>query len=80
MAWRILLTTEHTWTVSVAAERCPGSNDWTLVAGFRTSAPEPRRFWITLPVRSPSKAQLFAEADAISNETLLAALQARLAV
>lgn len=80
MAWRILLTTEHAWTVSVAAERCSGSNDWTLVAGFRTSAPEPKRLWVALPVRSPSKAQLFAEADAISNETLLAALEARLAL
>lgn len=66
--------------VSVAAERCPGSNDWTLVAGFRASTPEPRRIWVTLPVRSLSKAQLFAEADAISNETLLAALDARLAL
>ncbi|MEO5800224.1 MAG: hypothetical protein ABIZ70_09520 [Gemmatimonadales bacterium] len=80
MAWRILLTADHTWTVSVAAERCSGSNDWTLVAGFRTSAPEPKRFWIVLPVRSPSKAQLFAEADTISNEILLDALQSRLAL
>ncbi len=80
MAWRILLTSEHTWTVSVAAERCAGSNDWTLVAGFRTAAPVPRRLWVPLPVRSPSKAQLFAEADDISNQTLLTALEARLAL
>jgi len=80
MAWRILLTEESTWTVTVAAERCLGSHDWTLVAGFRAALPEPRRLWVSLPVRSPSKAQLFAEADNISNATLLGALEARLAL
>lgn len=79
MAWRILLTEASTWSVSVAAERCAGSHDWTLVAGFRAAVPEPRRLWVPLPVRSPSKAQLFADADSISNETLLVALEACLA-
>lgn len=80
MAWRILLTGERTWTVTVAAERCAGSNDWTLVAGFRSAVPAPRRIWVALPVRSASKAQVFIEADAISNETLLELLEARLAL
>ncbi|MEP6591315.1 MAG: hypothetical protein ABJC19_09030 [Gemmatimonadota bacterium] len=80
MAWRILLTKEHTWTVTVAAERCAGSSDWILVAGFRSAVPVPRRLWVALPVRSPSKAQLFADADGLSNDTLLAALEARLAL
>ena len=80
MAWRILLTSESTWTVSVAAERCAGSNDWTLVAAFRTTAPEPKRLWVPLGIRSPSKATLFAEAETLSTDMLLAALQARLAV
>lgn len=77
---RTLALGDREWTVTVAAERCPGSNDWTLVAGFRSAAPEPRRLWIPLPITSSSKAVVFAEADALSVDQLAGVLRARLAM
>jgi hypothetical protein len=79
MAWRTLAVENCEWSVSVAVERRPGSNDWTLVAGFRSSSPEPRRYWIPLPVSSSSKAALFAHADSLSHEDLVGLLRAQLA-
>jgi len=64
--------------VSVAVERRPGTNDWTLVAGFRSSSPEPRRYWIPLPITSSSKAALFAHADKLSQDDLMGLLRAQL--
>lgn len=79
MAWRTLAVDDREWTVSVAAERQPGSDDWTLVAAFRRSAPEPRRFWVPLRISSPSKAALFARADTLSQDDLTLALRQQLA-
>ena len=78
MAWRTLALADCEWTVSVVAERCAGSNDWTLVAGFRSASPDPRRYWVPLPIKSSSKAAVFAKADSIQADTLVAALQTRL--
>lgn len=79
MAWRTLAVDNCEWSVSVSVERRPGSNDWTLVAGFRSSSPDHRRYWIPLPFTSSSKAALFAQADTLSQEELLGLLRARLA-
>ena len=78
MAWRTLALADCEWTVSVVAERRPGSSDWTLVAGFRSTSPDPRRYWIPLPITSPSKAAVFARAESIPADTLLAALRSHL--
>jgi hypothetical protein len=78
MAWRTLAYDDREWTVSMAAERRPGSEDWILVAAFRCPAPEPRRLWIPLEISSPSKAVLFARADALSQDELASALRERL--
>jgi hypothetical protein len=78
MPCRTLALANCEWTVSVVAERRAGSDNWTLVAGFRSAAPDPRRYWVPLPISSPSRAAAFAQADAIQADTLAAALSARL--
>lgn len=78
MAWRKLALADCEWTVSVVAERRAGSDDWTLVAGFRSATPDPRRYWVPLPFSSPSRAAAFAQADAIKADALVAALSSRL--
>jgi hypothetical protein len=78
MAWRTLAYDDREWTVSVAVERRPGSDDWILVAAFRCPAPDSRRFWVPLQISSPSKAALFARADALSQDDLASALRDRL--
>lgn len=79
MAWRTLAIDNREWSVSVAAERQPGSHDWTLVAAFRSPAPDARRLWVPLQISSPSKAALFARADTLSQDDLAVALRSRLA-
>ena len=78
MAWRTLAYDDREWTVSVAVEPRPGSDDWILVAAFRRPAPDARRFWVPLQISSPSKAALFARADALSQDDLASALRERL--
>ncbi len=78
MAWRTLALDDREWTVSVAAERRPGSDDWTLVAAFRSRTPDPRRLWVSLQITSASKAALFARADTLSQDDLASALRQRL--
>lgn len=80
MAWRTLALDNCEWSVSVAAELRPGTRDWTLVAAFRSPRPETRRVWVPLPITSPSKAVLYARADALSHDDLVSALRAQLAV
>lgn len=79
MAWRTLAVDDREWTVSVAAERRAGSDDWTLVAWFRSPTPEPRRLWVQLPISSPSKAAVFARAETLSAGDLATALRQQLA-
>ncbi len=79
MAWRTLALENREWSVSMAVERRPGTTNWTLVAGFRSANPDPRRYWIPLPISSSSKAVLFAKADALSHDDLLGLLRQRLA-
>lgn len=78
MAWRTLALDDREWTVSVAAERRPGSDDWTLVAAFRRPGPDGQRYWVPLQISSQSKAALFARADSLSQDDLVSALRQRL--
>jgi hypothetical protein len=79
MAWRTLALDNLEWSVSVAAEIRPGSTDWTLVAAFRSPRPDTRRVWVPLPFSSPSKAAIYARAEALSQDDLATALRERLA-
>jgi hypothetical protein len=58
----------------MAAERRPNSPQWNLVFSFRASEPGQRSVWATYPLSSSSKAALFAQADRVSNDDLLALL------
>jgi hypothetical protein len=58
----------------MAAERQPNSPQWNLVFSFRPSDPGQRSVWATYPVSSSSKAALFAQADRVSNDDLIALL------
>ncbi len=74
MPWRVLEHAERRWNVSVAAERQPNSPQWSLVFSFRASDPSQRSVWGTYPLSSSSKAALFAQAERVSNDDLLALL------
>ncbi|MEP7225844.1 MAG: hypothetical protein ABI785_00655 [Gemmatimonadales bacterium] len=79
MAWRILEHAERRWNVSIAAERRPSSSDWNLVFSFRAVDPGHRSVWATYPLSSSSKGALFAQADRVSNDDLVALLTQLLA-
>jgi hypothetical protein len=74
MPWRVLDHAGRRWNVSMAAERQPNSPQWNLVFSFRPSDPGQRSVWATYPVSSSSKAALFAQADRVSNDDLIALL------
>ena len=74
MAWRVLEHADRRWNVSIAAERCPSSPDWNLVFSFRAIDPGQRSVWATYPLSSTSKGALFAQADRVSNDDLVALL------
>jgi hypothetical protein len=74
MPWRVLKHADRHWNVSMAAERRPNSPHWNLVFSFRGSDPGQRSVWGTYPLSSSSKAALFAQADRVSNDDLVALL------
>jgi hypothetical protein len=78
MAWRVLDHAGQRWNVSIAAERQPGSPQWQLVFSFRGAEPGQRSIWAMYPSSYSSKAALFAQADRISNQDLVALLAAQL--
>jgi hypothetical protein len=79
MAWRVVEHAGRTWNVSLAAERVPGSSQWSLVFSFRPADPGQRSIWAPYPLSSSSKATLFARADRISDKNLVELLATRLA-
>jgi hypothetical protein len=78
MAWRILEHASQSWSVSIAAERRPNSPHWNLVFSFRGADPGQRSVWADYPLTSSSKSALFARANRISNDDLIALLSSRL--
>ena len=72
MAWRVVEHADRRWNVTVAAERRANASQWTLVVSFRAAPPEQRSFWVTSPLTSLSRAALFAQAEQIPDETLVA--------
>jgi hypothetical protein len=78
MAWRILEHANQSWSVSIAAERRPNSPHWNLVFSFRGADPGQRSVWADYPLTSSSKSALFARANRISNDDLIALLSSRL--
>ena len=79
MAWRVLEHADRRWNVSIAAERRPNSPHWNLVFSFRAADPGQRSVWAPYPLSSSSKAALFAQADRVSNDDLVALLTQLLA-
>jgi hypothetical protein len=78
MAWRVVEHDDRRWTVSIAAERRANSPHWNLVFSFRPTDVGQRSIWATFPVASSSKAALFAQAEALSNDALTALLAEQL--
>jgi hypothetical protein len=78
MAWRVLEHADQRWNVSIAAERRPNSPHWNLVFSFRGTDPAQRSVWAAYPLSSSSKSALFAQADRISDDDLIALLAERL--
>jgi hypothetical protein len=78
MAWRVLEHADQRWNVSIAAERRPNSPHWNLVFSFRATDASQRSVWADYPMSSSSKSALFARADRISDDDLIALLVSRL--
>ena len=78
MVWRVLELGAQRWSVVPAAERRANSPLWSLVLSFRALGERGRAFWAPYPLESPSKAQLFAQAERIPDERLSALLAERL--
>jgi hypothetical protein len=78
MAWRVVEHDDRRWTVSIAAERRANSPQWNLVFSFRPTDVGQRSIWATYPVASSSKAALFAQAEALSDDALTALLAEQL--
>jgi hypothetical protein len=77
MPWRVLEHAGRQWNVSFAAERRSDSSQWNLVFSFRPVDQGQRSVWANYPLTSSSKATLFAQADRISNQDLIALLAAQ---
>jgi hypothetical protein len=78
MARRVLDHAGQRWNVSVAAERQPSSPQWNLVFSFRGAEPGQRSIWVVYPSSYSSQAAVFAQADRISDQDLIALLAAQL--
>jgi hypothetical protein len=78
MAWRVVEHDDRRWTVSIAAERRANSPHWNLVFSFRPTDVGHRSIWATYPLSSSSKAALFAQAEALSNDAITALLAEQL--
>jgi hypothetical protein len=78
MAWRVVEHDDRRWTVSIAAERRANSPHWNLVFSFRPTEVGQRSIWATYPLASSSKAALFAQAEALSDDALTALLAEQL--
>ena len=78
MAWRVVQHGDERWTISPAAERHPGGQEWRLAFLFRAAGNRARSFWAAYPAASASKALLFARADHIPDDQLTAILSERL--
>lgn len=70
MAWRVLEYGDRRWTVSVAAERRANAPRYRLVFAFRSTVPERRALWADYPLESSSKAELFAQAERLTDDRL----------
>ena len=79
MPWRVLEVGEEVWNVSIAAERRANSEQWELVVSFRSTGPNPRRFWAQAPMQSASKGAIYAQAEKLSDRELIELLTAHLA-
>ena len=78
MAWRVVEHGDRRWAVTIAAERRADSAQWNLVFSFRCAGTAPESFWATYPLTSSSKAALFAQAEKLSNDALIAFLSQHL--
>jgi hypothetical protein len=78
MVWRVVEHGDRRWNVTLAAERRANSSQWSLVFSFRCAEPEPRTLWATYPLSSASKAALFAKADQLSADAVVAFLAQQL--
>jgi hypothetical protein len=70
MVWRVVEHGDCRWNVTLAAERRPNSQQWSLVFSFRAEGLNQPCVWATYPLASTSKAALFAQAELISDAAL----------
>jgi hypothetical protein len=75
----VLEVGSEVWNISIAAERRANSDQWGLVLSFRSTGPNPRRFWAPVPMQSTSKATVYAQAEKLSDRELIELLKEHLA-
>jgi len=71
VAWRVIEVGGEVWNISIAAERRANSDQWELVLSFRSTGPNPRRFWAPVPMQSTSKATIYSQAEKLSDRELV---------
>lgn len=78
MAWRLVEVGDTIWSVSPAAERGANSSLYQLVFSCRRQHTRTPAVSVTYPLESASKAAVFAHADAIPHDRIVAFLGERL--
>lgn len=78
MAWRLIEVGDTIWSVYPAAERGANSSLYQLVLSCRPQNARTPAVSVTYPLESQSKAAVFAQADALPHERIVAFLGERL--
>lgn len=80
MPRRLIQVGGQRWTVAAAAEQRPSSRQWHLVFSYRAAGAGPGQtaVWASYPFESASKAALFARAERIPDDELVALLAEKL--
>ena len=78
MAWREITVGETRWNVSPVAEKTQRTNAWRLVLSFRPSPPHRRSICAPTALQAASRTDLFAKADRLTIDKIVAALAERL--
>ncbi|MEP6574655.1 MAG: hypothetical protein ABJD11_18285 [Gemmatimonadota bacterium] len=78
MAWREITVAETRWSVSPLAERAAHASAWRLVLAFRPVPMTRRSVCAPFPLESSSRSALFAQADRLSDDAIVATLADRI--
>lgn len=79
MPWREVLLDNTRWSVAPVAERVPSAGSWQLVLSCRVPGESGRSVWASTGLQSSSRTDLYAQADRMTDDRVLAVLTRHLA-